>query len=129
VTSASVENLQKASLNEVDLIKKVINYKGVDINLLDMTTASPSNTFKDVMACVTFASAMEQGIKAFCCQSSGNTAMSFIKYANHTGMKMILFYPLKNAYKIDAVHISENITLIQLDATEAELKKTLAHFS
>jgi threonine synthase len=78
------------------------------------------------MACVTFASALQQGIPVFCAQSSGNTAMSFIKYSAHTGVKMVLFYPLKNAYKIDCTHVSDSIILVQVDATEAELKKILA---
>ena len=55
--------------------------------------------------------------------------MSFIKYCNHTGVKMVLFYPLKNAYKIDCQHVSEHVTLVQVDASEAELKKILAQFS
>lgn len=95
------EHLLKASMNEVDVIRKAQMYKGVELFLFDFTTQSPSNTFKDVMGCVTFATAMWKGIKVFCAQSSGNTASSFIKYAGHTGVKMILFYPRLNSYKID----------------------------
>lgn len=90
-----------------------------------MTTNNPSNTFKDTLGCVTFAHCVQNGIKMFCAQSSGNTAMSFIKYAAHTGVKMILFYPLKNQYKIDPKDVGDNVTLIEIDATEPELKKIL----
>lgn len=106
------EFLLKASMNEVDVIRKAQIYKGVELFLFDFTTQSPSNTFKDVMGCVTFATAMQKGIKVFCAQSSGNTASSFIKYAGHTGVKMILFYPRLNSYKIDPKYVSENVVLV-----------------
>jgi hypothetical protein len=38
ISSASFENLKRTSLNEVDVIRKSIDYKGVELHLLDMTT-------------------------------------------------------------------------------------------
>ena len=42
---------------------------------------------------------------------------------------MILFYPLRNSYKIDPQHVSKYVTLVEVDATEPELKAILAQFS
>ena len=55
--------------------------------------------------------------------------MSFITYAAHTNVKMILFYPLRNSYKLDPKKVSKNVTLIEVDAPETKLKEILAKFS
>lgn len=42
---------------------------------------------------------------------------------------MILFYPLKNSYKINQKKVTKNVTLIEVDAPETKLKEILARFS
>lgn len=42
---------------------------------------------------------------------------------------MILFYPSANSYKIDPEHVSKYVTLVEVDASEKELKEILSLFS
>ena len=42
---------------------------------------------------------------------------------------MIIFYPKKNAYKIDPKMVPDNVVCIEADATEPELKEILKQFS
>jgi len=103
-------------------------YKGVILSFLDFSD-NPTSTFKDIMGCVTIAHCLQNNIKTFCYQSSGNTAMSFARYANHVGIKTVLFYPKKNAYKIDETFLGKNVTTVEFDGSEVDLKGTFARFS
>jgi threonine synthase len=94
-----------------------------------MTTHNPTNTFKDTLSHLTFTYCVQNNIKIICAQSSGNTASSFIRYAAHTEVKLILFYLRTNSYKIDPSMVTKNVTLIEVEGSEPELKTILDQFS
>jgi threonine synthase len=120
---------QQATLGETMRIIGSENIKGVNVSYLDMTTGNPSGTFKDTLACLTLAHCLQNNIKAFCFSSSGNTGVSFAKYANHVGVKAILFYPKTSTYKLDHASFGKNVTAVEVNGTELQVKDVLARFS
>jgi len=120
---------EQTTLGETMRIIGTENIKGVNVSYLDMTTGNPSGTFKDTLACLTLANCLHNNIKAFCFSSSGNTGVSFAKYANHVGVKAILFYPKSSNYKLDHPSFGKNVTSVEVDGTEMEVKDILARFS
>jgi threonine synthase len=120
---------EQATLGETMRIIEGETIKGINLSYLDMTTGNPSGTFKDTLACLTLAYCLHNNIKAFCFSSSGNTGVSFAKYANHVGVKAILFYPKSSAYKLDQASFGENVSAVEVDGTEMQVKDILGRFS
>jgi hypothetical protein len=55
VPQIGYEFFEKASLGEREKILPAGSYKDVELFLFDMTCSNPSGTFKDMLACTTFA--------------------------------------------------------------------------
>jgi alkylation response protein AidB-like acyl-CoA dehydrogenase len=123
--------LVEATLGEHEKIINAGFYRNTNIRLFlyDMTTMSPSRTFKDFLGCITFAHCLKNNIKCICAQSSGNTAMSLIHYARkNPSIKLIQFYLTRNSYKINSTFVPDNVTLVEVNSTEAEMKRILKRF-
>ena len=126
------EFLLKATLEEQEHIIDAGYYRDTKIKLYlyDMTTKNPSGTFKDFLGCLTFAYCLQNGIDCICAQSSGNTAMSLIHYARkNPSIKLIQFYLKENSYKINSKFVPDNVILIEINSSEAEMKRILKRFS
>ncbi|UJR29580.1 hypothetical protein I4U23_010797 [Adineta vaga] len=124
--------LLEATLNEQEQIIDAAFYRDTNIKLFlyDMTTMSPSATFKDFLGCLTFANCLQNNINCICAQSSGNTAMSLIHYARkHPSITLIQFYLTRNSYKINSIFVPNNVILVEVNSTEAEMKCILKRFS
>lgn len=102
----------------------------IKLYLYDMTTLSPSSTFKDFLGCLTYAYCLQNKIDCICAQSSGNTAMSLIHYARkNPSIKLIQFYITRNAHKINPAFVPFNVILVEVNSTETEMKRILKRFS
>lgn len=124
--------LLQTTLEEQEKIVNTGFYRDthIQIFLYDMTTLNPSATFKDFLGCLTFAYCLQNNISCICAQSSGNTAMSFIHYARkNPNIKLIQFYLTANSYKINPAVIPDNVTLVEVNSTESEMKCLLKRFS
>jgi len=124
------------SLNKIDkdLIKKVcasidfgihdpLEYHGVNLFLLDLTTNSATGTFKDWVAGYTVAHCIQHNIPGFVTQSSGNFANSIAHFANKFGIKVTILYPRLSRYKIISEgHSDQYIKFIEVDKAEKEIK-------
>jgi hypothetical protein len=126
------EYLLQSTLEEQERIINTGYYRNSNIKLFlyDMTTLNPSATFKDFIACLTYSYCLQNNINLICAQSSGNTAMSLIHYARkNPSIKLIQFYITKNSYKINSTFVPDNVTLVEVNSTEAEMKRILKRFS
>src|ERR687896_546823 len=57
---------------------------GIDV-YLKYEGANPTGSFKDRGMCVAIAKAIEEGARAVCCASTGNTSASAAAYATRAG--------------------------------------------
>jgi threonine synthase len=56
-------------------------------------TLNPTNSFKDRVSCVALSKALEFGVKAAACASTGNLANSVAAHAAHAGLRSFVFIP------------------------------------
>lgn len=65
---------------------------GLDV-YLKYEGANPTGSFKDRGMCVAIAKALEEGARAVCCASTGNTSASAAAYAARAGLRCIVLVP------------------------------------
>jgi threonine synthase len=65
---------------------------GIDVYLKYEGT-NPTGSFKDRGMCVAISKALEEGAKAVCCASTGNTSASAAAYAARAGLRCIVLAP------------------------------------
>jgi len=127
ITPASIN---RASIAEYGAIVGPYEHCGVRLWVLDLSSRSPTGTFKDWLACVTIAHCLDHGITEFVTQSSGNTGNALVRYAEPHGIKVHLFYPRDSAYKIQPqVAEGSASSFYELPCSEVELKARTARFA
>jgi threonine synthase len=123
LSGLSPESISAASVQEGAAILRGYSYKGVEISMLDMSSYCATSTFKALVACATIAWCLDNGIKAFITQTSGNTGNALAVYAARVGIHIDIFYPAFSRYKINpAVTSSEFVRFTEVEGTEPELK-------
>ena len=65
---------------------------GLDV-YLKYEGANPTGSFKDRGMCVAISKALEEGARAVCCASTGNTSASAAAYAARAGLRCIVLVP------------------------------------
>ncbi len=65
---------------------------GVDV-YLKYEGANPTGSFKDRGMCLAISKALEEGARAVCCASTGNTSASAAAYATRAGLRCIVLVP------------------------------------
>lgn len=125
------EDLISSSRNESAKLHNAISYNGVDLFFLDISSCSPTGTFKDWVACATIAYCKKNGIKEFVTQSSGNTANAIAYYCRDHKIKAHVFYLKENKNKIkpEFLYKDDYITPYEVDCSELEMKNATKAFS
>lgn len=122
--------LRQASLDERAKIRFCESYSCCPIGLLDLSSHSTTNTFKDWVACLTIAFCLQEGIGEFVTQSSGNTGNALARYASEQGIRVTILYPRLSRYKIDPeIAKKPGITFIEVDKTEPEMGALTQRFA
>jgi threonine synthase len=65
---------------------------GLDVHL-KFEGANPTGSFKDRGMCLAISKALEDGARAVCCASTGNTSASAAAYATRAGLRCIVLVP------------------------------------
>ena len=99
---ASPEALAACSRREGAAVIGEFDVDGVAVSFLDLSTYGSTGTFKDWVACVTIAHCVENGIRRFVTQSSGNTSNAIAYYASENEVEALIFYPEVARYKINS---------------------------
>jgi threonine synthase len=130
INEIAAEQLSRASIAEYANIVGPYHYAERELFFLDLSSKSPTGTFKDWLACVTIAYCLQHGITEFVTQTSGNTGNALVRYAEPHGIKVHVFYPKQSRYKIQPnVANSKYSEFIELDKTELELKEFTAKYA
>lgn len=116
--------LQRSSLREEARILGPVDVDGRELYFLDLSTGTASGTFKDWLACVTVADCLRLGVSQMVTQTSANTGNALGLYASRLGIRLTVFYPARNRYKINPdIANSENCRFVEVDKSEPELKE------
>src|SRR5258708_1718358 len=119
----SVATIHRVSLGETARIVDGFAYKGRNISFLDLTSSSPTGTFKDWIACVTIAYCLENRVSHLITQTSGNTGNAIAAYATKNSVRATILYPKSSRYKIDAdLTVSPCPTFFEIDDRQTVIK-------
>jgi threonine synthase len=106
-----------------------LDYRGVQIDLLDESSLMHTGTFKSSLAAVAVADALARGRAGFVTVSAGNTAQAMAAYAAPHGLECFLFVTAVSHYKLDRRLLAHpNVHLFEIDRPEQELKRLGAAF-
>jgi hypothetical protein len=90
------ELLQETSIREGARGLSFIDYKGVEIHLVDETSLMHTNTIKSIDGCVTIARCLLKGCSKVIFESGGNTGMALTEYGQKAGLETFCFLPAEN---------------------------------
>ena len=87
---------------------------------LDLSTGSPTGTFKDWLACFCIAQCLQDGVAEIVTQTSGNTGNALAFYSGLAGVKVHAIFPSGNRYKIQPRVVESNVRCRFLEFEGAE---------
>lgn len=93
--------LEKTSIQEGLRIFHLLNYRGVEIYVLDETSLMYTHTLKSIDGCVTTAHCLLRGYQRIVVESGGNTATAIAAYARRHGVQVFCVVPEENLSLLD----------------------------
>ncbi|MFC1839986.1 pyridoxal-phosphate dependent enzyme [Thermodesulfobacteriota bacterium] len=118
--------LKQTSIREGVRIVSLLNYKGVEIFLMDETSLMHTKTLKSIDGAVSIAHCMLRGYDRVVFESGGNTGTAFTEYAQRCGLETFLFLPKNNIsllYSKSFEHDKSHLISVE----DVELVKKGAH--
>ena len=88
--------LSKTSIQEGCRIFQLVSYRGVDIYVLDETSAMYTGTFKSIDGCITIAKCKAKGYERIVFESGANTGNALTEYGVRAGVETYFFIPEEN---------------------------------
>jgi threonine synthase len=95
------ELLTKTSIQEGARIFFLLDYKGVEIYLLDETSLMHTRTLKSIDGCVTTAKCKQAGLDKVVLETGGNTGSALTAYGTRAGLETYCFIPHENIDLLD----------------------------
>jgi cysteine synthase len=124
------ESVCRASLREGARIVQLSPYRGVDIDVLDLSSAGTTGTFKDWVACVAVAECLTEGRLTVLAQSSGNTANALARYASNVGIRCVILYPTASRRRIQpSLAELPEVDFVEVAAPERLIKEALRDYA
>ena len=116
--TASVEPfrrlLERCSLREGARLFPLLTYAGVDVFVLDESSAMHTGTLKSIDGCVTSAACLAHGFRRIVFETGGNTGNALTVYGRHAGLETFCVVP------------EENLTLLDRDVFDDEQAHLIA---
>ncbi|MBB5117718.1 hypothetical protein AF335_04155 [Streptomyces eurocidicus] len=121
------ELIRRASLQESGRIVQLPPHHEVPLDVLDLSTANTTGTFKSWLACVTVARCLGEDQALILGQSSGNTANAMAAYTAHAGIHAVFLHPPASRRRIvPRLARAGTVRFIEIDASEQHIKATMA---
>jgi len=115
---------------QMRIVGPALDYRGVQIDLLDESSLMHTGTFKSSLAAVAVAGAWARGHARFVTVSAGNTAQAMAAYAAPHGLECFLLVTAVSHYKLDRRFVAHpNVHLFEIDRGEQVLKRLGGEFS
>jgi len=130
LAGVDAESVRRASLREGARIIRLPPYRGVDIDVLDLSSTGTTGTFKDWVACVAVAECLAQGWQTVLAQSSGNTANALARYASNMGIRCVILYPAASRRRIQpSLAELPEVDFVEVAAPERLIKEALRDYA
>jgi threonine synthase len=124
------ESVRRASLREGARVVQLSPYRGVEIDVLDLSSTGTTGTFKDWLACVAVAECLTEGLRTVIAQSSGNTANALARYASNVGIRCVILYPTASRRRIQpGLAELPEVDFVEVAATEGLIKEALRDYT
>lgn len=88
--------LEKTSIREGARIFPLFSHRGVDVHVLDETSAMHTGTLKSTDGCITIAKCKSKGYESIVFESGANTGTALTEYGVHAGLETYFFLPEEN---------------------------------
>ena len=88
--------LEKTSIREGARIFRLFSHRGVDVHVLDETSAMHTGTLKSTDGCITIAKCKAKGYERIVFESGANTGTALTEYGVHAGLETYFFLPEEN---------------------------------
>ncbi len=95
------ELLEATSIREGLRVFHLLQYRGVQIYVLDETSLTHTHTLKSIDGCVTTAHCLLRGHDRVVVESGGNTGTAIAAYGRRHGMEVFCFVPEENLPLLD----------------------------
>jgi threonine synthase len=113
------EYLKQTSIREGARILYILNYKGVDVYILDETSLMHTKTLKSIDGCVSIAKCLAEGSREVVFESGGNTGTALTEYGQKAGIETFFFIPERNINLLKSkVFESQRAHLIGVEKAE-----------
>lgn len=93
--------LARCSITEGARLFHLLAYEGVDLHVLDETSAMHTGTLKSIDGCVTMATCLLRGFRRVVFESGGNTGVALAAYAARVGIETFCVVPEENLPLLD----------------------------
>jgi hypothetical protein len=100
------EWLQKTSIREGARIVPLLDYRGVELYVLDETSLMHTRSIKSIDGCVTTAKCKALGYDRVVFESGGNTGTALTVYGQGAGLETFLFVPEDNLCLLNGAHFA-----------------------
>ena len=94
--------LESTSIREGVRILPLIEYRGVEIHVMDETSLMCTKTLKSIDGCVTTARCLSEGYDRIGFESGGNTGMAMTRYGRNANLETFFFLPEENLDLLDS---------------------------
>lgn len=100
--TAYKRTLTETSLREGARIFRLLDYRGVEIYLLDESSLMHTGTLKSIDGCISAAKCKLRGYERVVFESGGNTGTALTEYCGRAGLETYLFVPEENLSLLDS---------------------------
>jgi len=121
--------LPTTSIREGVRIVPFMQYRGVQIDVLDETSLMHTHTLKAIDGCVTAAKCRARGITTLVIESGGNSAAAVAAYADRARLAIACFVPEQNLELLDASCFRGERTQLIAVADPALVKEAATRFA
>lgn len=105
-THATLAALEQVSQREGVRVIRLTEYRGVSVDILDLTSLMATRTFEDLVAVLTAAVCLDRGWPTIVISSGGNLAAAVADYAARAGIEVYAFLPRRSLASLDRSHFS-----------------------
>jgi len=93
--------LARCSIAEGMRLFPLLVHEGVELHVLDETSAMHTGTLKSIDGCVTIASCLLQGFRRIVFETGGNTGVALAAYGRAAGLETFCVVPVENVGLLD----------------------------
>ncbi|MBF0502177.1 MAG: hypothetical protein HQM09_18700 [Candidatus Riflebacteria bacterium] len=94
--------LLECSIREGERVVSLMDYKGVNVHILDETSCMATGSLKSIDGCLTTSLCCMEAAERVAFESGGNTGTALTRYGRKSGLETFFFCPIENLDLLDS---------------------------